>query len=141
MPKQNRPPMPIEKLLADKNEVETKCGIQEKRLYDDLEYIRSNAANLLLSGLTTLLFSSGNAKNAKSAKQKREIQSVTPANAPLSAQNALPVSASDLWVVARTITPVVWDIVRPVLINWGIDKAKSLLIGLFTKKKVAATAK
>ena len=134
----NRPPMPIEKLLADKNEVEARCRIQEKKLHDDLGYIRDNASHILLSGLSTLLFPS--AGHAKSPKRKPETQSVVPVN-DKSVQNGSPFSVSNLSVVAGAIAPIVWKIVRPMIIKWGMNKAKSLLIGLFTKKEVAVTAK
>ena len=134
-PKQNRPPMPIEKLLANKEEVKAKCSIQEKKLYDDFEYLRDNSSHILLSGLSSLLFSSGGR-----AKKKPETQSITPVNNQ-ALQNGNLFSVSNLRVVATTIAPVVWNIIRPVLIKWGVNKAKSLLIGLFTKKEVAVTTK
>ena len=143
-PKQNRPPMPIEKLLAEKNEVETMCSIQKKKLYDDFEYIRNNTSHLLLSGLSSLLFSSGGRTKRKpgteSVAPANDSQSVVPVN-DKSVQNGSLFSASNLLAVANTMAPVVWNIVRPMLIKWGVNKAKSLLIGLFTKKEVAATAK
>ena len=128
---QSLPLTPIEKFMADKKEVEAKCSIREKKLYDDFEYIQKNASSLILSGLTSLLFSSGH------TKKKPETQSVALIDNKQSTQNNNLLSLSNLLVVAKKMIPIVWEIVQPLLINWGIKKAKSLLTGLFTKKKSA----
>jgi len=127
----NMPLTPIEQLLADKDFVEAQCSIREKKLQDDFEYIHHNATSLLFSGLTTLLFSSG------STKRKPETQSVALNYDRQPAQSANLLSLSDLFVVAQKMLPVVWEIVQPMLISWGIKKVKSLIFGLFTKKKSA----
>jgi hypothetical protein len=72
-----KPPTAIEKLLADKSDVEAKCKLQEKKLADDFEYIRKNASFLLLSGISFLLFSNGH------TKKKSETQSVALASSNL----------------------------------------------------------
>ena len=120
------PLSPIEQLLADKSNVEAQCSLQEKKLQDDFEYIHQNASSLLFAGLTSLFFSSGQSKN------KPESQSLALHHPK---QDIEPLSVTDLFQVAKKMLPVVWEIVQPLLINWGIKKAKSLIIGLFTKKK------
>jgi len=130
----NLPLTPIEQLLADKNCVEAKCGIWGKKLQEDFEYIHNNATSLLFSGLTSLLFPSGNNKKTP------ETQSIALIDGNQSTQNNNRLSVSDLFVIARKMTPVVWEIVQPLLINWGIKKAKSLLFRLFSRKKSVPSA-
>ena len=120
---------PIEQLVAYKSIVEAKCAAQQKKLYEDVEYIQNNASSLIFSGLVSLLFSSGQ------TKKKPETQSVMLINDSQSTRNNNLLSSSTIFFVAKKMIPVVWEIVQPLLINWGIKKAKSLLVGLFTKKK------
>lgn len=47
---------PIDKLLAEKQRLKEECKAKEKKLNDDFAYIEDNAASLLLSGVSSLLF-------------------------------------------------------------------------------------
>ena len=131
---QHIPLTPIEQLLADKSNVEAKCDIREQKLQENFEYIRHNASSLLFSGLTSLLFSSGQ------SKKKPASQSVALINDHQATQNIDLLSFSNLFVIVKKMIPVMWEIVQPLLINWGIKKAKSLFLGLFTKKKKTPSA-
>jgi len=131
----NKPPTPLEKLLADKNELEVKCNIREKQLYADFEFIRDNAHSIFLSGLSSLLFAYGRAKK-KSIKQ-----SLALANDNQSLQNNRPYSPSSWLSVVNAFTPMLWDFVKPLIINWGVNKAKNYLIALFSAKKGNGIAK
>ena len=119
---------PIERLAAEKKEIESLCRLQEKKLNNDYVYIRENASGLLLSGLASLLFSSGNIKKG-GAKQTADASNNS------SVEKNTSFSASDYLNIAKSLLPVAWEIAQPVIITWGINKAKSLLLGLFTKKK------
>ena len=125
---------PIEQLLANKRIVEARCNIQEKKLQEDFEFINNNASSLLFSGLVSLLFSSGH------TRKKPVTSSVALINDFQPAQNNDRLTLSNLFVVAKKMLPVAWEIAQPLLINWGIKKAKSLIFGLFTKKKSATPA-
>ena len=120
---------PIEKLLADKSAIEDRCIMQEKKLQDDYEYIRNNASNLFIKGLSSLLFSSSQAKNTP------EKQSVALIDQKQPPQGNDLFSLSDLSVITRNMVPVIWGIAQPLLIKWSIQKGMSWLMGLFTKKK------
>ena len=126
---------PIEQLLADKRIVEAKCSIREKKLHENFNYLHNNASTLIFSGLVSLLFSSGQ------TRKKSEEQSITLVNDNQSPRINNLLSSSNIFFVAQKMIPVVWDIIQPLLINWGIKKAKSLLLGLFTKKRSAPSAK
>ena len=120
---------PIERLLANKYDVEAKCIMQEKKLQDDYKYIQNNASSLFLSGLSSLLFSSGQ------TKKKPETQSVALIDKKQSTQNDDLFSLSNVAAITQNMIPFLWGIVQPLLIKWSIEKVKSWLIGLFTKKK------
>lgn len=120
---------PIEKLLAEKIDVERKCHAQKKKLDEDFAYIQNNASGLLLSGLSTLLFPT---KNPASKGEKQVAKSGN--QSPDSTDNT-PTTLSDYLTIGKSLLPVVWEITQPLLITWGISKAKSLLSGLFAKKK------
>ena len=126
---------PIEQLLADKRIIEVRCGLWEKKLQEDFEYIHHNATSLIFSGLVSLLFSSGQ------TKKKPATPSVALVKENQSARNKDLLPSPSLFLVAQKMIPVVWEIVQPLLINWGIRKVKSLLLGLFTKKKNAPSEK
>ena len=126
---------PIEKLLADKIDLEEKCRKQEKKLNDDLTYIQNNAASLLLSGVSTLLFPPKNTKKNTTGKQTSITSGIEKNTA------KTPLSLSDYFVVAKNLIPVAWNIVQPMIIAWGIKKAKSYIIGVFTGKKSSVVRK
>jgi len=126
---------PIEQLLADKRSIEAKCSIREKKLHEDFNYIHNNSSALIFSGLVSLLFSSGQ------TEKKPESQSITLVDDNQSPRSNNLLSSSNIFFVAQKMIPVVWEIIQPLLINWGIKKAKSLLLGLFTKKKSPPSAK
>ena len=49
-------PTPIEKLLAEKQQVQEACRKQEEKLNQTFAFIQANAGSLLLSGFSSLLF-------------------------------------------------------------------------------------
>lgn len=125
----HKPLTPVEKLLADKIDIERKCRAQKKKLSEDFAYIQDNASGLLLSGISSLLFPPRN------SVPKGEKQVVLSGNETHDATKNSPTSLSDYLTIGKSLLPVVWEIAQPLLFTWGISKAKSLLFGLFAKKK------
>ncbi|GHU55969.1 hypothetical protein FACS189411_05500 [Bacteroidia bacterium] len=109
---------PLDKLIADKQLLEEQRLEQEQKLNENFRYIQDHSGRLLLSGVSTLLF-----PNTKSTKKEADNESI-------STQTVLAPSAFSAFV------PIVWDIAKPLLISWGIERArKSLVSWLFGKKK------
>ena len=129
MQKTNKPLSPIERLIAEKNDINIKCRLQEEKLNKDFIYIKENASSLLLSGLSSLIFSSGSDK--KNSK-KNDIPLDKDSNGVV--QNNT-YSVNDYLSIAKSLLPVAWEIIQPIIITWGINKAKSLLLGIFSKNK------
>jgi hypothetical protein len=120
---------PIEQLFADKIDIKKKCRIQEKKISADFAYIRDNAGRLLLSGMSSLIFLSKN-ENEKPAN-KLLIRSDK--NPDKSKNNRL--SVFDCLTIAKGILPLVWDILQPIAITWGLSKIKSLITRRFLGKR------
>ena len=130
----SKPLTPIEKLLADKNEVKIKCRLQGKKLNDSFDYIRENSSGIIISGITSLLFPSGHTKHKPAEQTVAIIDKTKP-----SRDSAL--LSTNLLIVAKSLTPIVWKIVKPILIRWSINKVKTLLYGTFSNKNRTSTLK
>jgi hypothetical protein len=124
-----KPLSPIEQLLADKMKIEMMCHEQEKKLGEDFAYIRNNASGVILSGISSLLFPSKNAGNKTG-------QTVPDGS---SKQNKVPLAAPDYIAITKMLWPVAWNIIQPMLITWGISKAKSFISGLIFGKGKKST--
>jgi len=131
----DKPLTPLEKLLANKSELQAKCRMREENLNVNFEYIRENSSGFFISGLSSLLFPSGRAKN----KPPEQAVAVIGENkqAP---ENSL-LSYDNLLSIGRSLVPLAWTIIQPLLIRWAINKAKSMILGLFTRKKPGSPAK
>lgn len=129
----HKPLTPIEKLLKEKIELREKCRIQEKKIRDDFTYIQDNASNLLLSGVSTLLFPSRH--TTKNAGSKDANSSAKKTLAENETDKQTPIAVSDLFALSKTIWPVAWEIIQPMLVTWSIRKASSIFLGLFSKRK------
>ena len=121
----NKAPTPIERLIADKHDLEAQCSIRKKKLYADFEFIRDNSFSILLSGLSTILSSYLRSRK----KSKEQTLALAKGNQPR------PLSSSNWMTVVHALTPLVWNIVKPLIVRWGINKAKAFLVSLFTDKK------
>ena len=130
----NKPLTPIEKLLADKIDIERKCRIQEKKLNDDFAYIQDNSTSLILSGVSTLLFPSKNTTK-KSALQTSADGQQSSSTINGTAVKSPQISISDYLIIAKGMLPVAWEILQPIIIAWGIKKAKSMIAGFFSGNK------
>ena len=126
----NKPLTPIEKLQAEKIDIEAKCRMQEKKLDDDFAYIKHNASSLLLSGISTLLFPPKNTTTKNG--QQLALSSET---AEHNTTQKTVFSVSDYIAIAKSMLPVVWGVLQPIIITWGIKKAQSVLSGLFSGGK------
>ena len=124
IPTNNHQPTPLEKLISEKNQVRTKCRQQEKKLNDEFVYIQQNSGSLLLSGLSSLLFPSRKSEPPIAAGNTE-----SPAESP-----SMALGLADYLSVAKGMLPVVWDIVRPVLITWGIARARTLFTKILHRK-------
>jgi hypothetical protein len=122
----NNPLSPIEQLLADRANIEAMCREQEKKLGEDFAYMRDHASGLLFSGISFLLFSSG-----KSGKKADTVATGDDRQTGLK----VPFATSDYLAITKSLLPVAWSIIQPILITWSINKAKSFIFGLFSGKK------
>jgi hypothetical protein len=82
------------------------------------------------------LFSSGGR-----TKNKPEEQTVALVDKNRQSQNNDFLSVDNLFIVAKSLAPIVWSIIQPMLIKWGVNKLKSMLFGSFSKKNRALSAK
>ncbi len=130
--RQMKQPTPLEKLQADKILLQEACRKQEQKLGESFSYLQENAGSIVLSGLSLLLFG-GN----KPSKGKTAGNTAKPAGQ--KAQNAATPSAAlgmgDYLSLAKKLTPVLWEIVQPLVVRWGIRKAKKMLARWFSSKK------
>jgi hypothetical protein len=118
----NKPRLsPIEQLHADKRRIEAQCREQEKKLGEDFAGMWKHAPSLLLSGISSMLFPADNF-GRKAGDDSR--------NAAF--------TASDYLAVTKSLLPVAWNIIRPMLVTWAIHKAKSLVCEWFYDKKRGA---
>lgn len=101
---------PIERLQAEKQRVRSLCRQQEEKLSGDWEYIRDHSGSLLLSGITTLMF-----PGHKSATPGGE----------QSGQDSL----------FKGMLPVIWGMVKPILLSWLMEKAGTFIRNIFAEKK------
>lgn len=125
----NKQLSPIERLFADKIDVREKCRIQEKKINADFVYIRDNAGGLLLSGMSSLLFPS------KDTNEKSAGKLSTGAHKHLDKSTNNRFSAFDFLAITKSLLPLAWDILQPIAITWGLNKSKSLIAKLFSRKK------
>lgn len=121
----NKQQTPLEKLISDKNRLQERCRLKEQDLNSDFTYIQENSASLLLSGITSLLF--GKSKQAPASERKALY---TEGN-----EKAEMLGLSDIISIGKGMLPVVWDIVKPILISWGMRKAGKLFTNALFKKK------
>ena len=125
----NKQLTPIEQLIAEKIDIEHKCHKQEKKLNEDFAYIQNNASSIILSSIPSLFFPSNNKTNTidQSSSTSNSDQSKS--------AKAVNISIADYMTMAKNLLPLAWEIAQPIIITWSIKKAKSLLLGAFTKKR------
>ncbi len=120
---------PREKLQAERLRLQQACVSQEKLLNEDFAYIQEHAGSLLLSGFSALLFLGSKNRSARETNAPKQAVAT-------SSQIPVSLGLSDYLAVAQSLVPIVWDVVRPLLTAWGIQKIQSwILRKLFARKK------
>lgn len=117
---------PLEKLISDKQRLLGECHIREEKLNEDFSYIQEHVGSLLLSGVSSLLFPS------TKSHAKKEDSSHKPVS---TASSGLSLGMSDYLSMAKGLLPMAWDIAQPMLLSWGIKKAKNWVSHLLFRKK------
>lgn len=125
-PIKDNPLTPLEKLLADKHRLQTACQQQADKLNDDFNYIQENASSIFMSCLSSLLFSGS--KKSDKAQVSNEQQSTA-------VQPNVALGAADYFTIVKSMAPVLWDIVQPIIVSWSIKKARKWILNLFSKKR------
>ena len=121
---------PFESLLAEKEQIRQQCRQQEIKLNEAFAYINENAVSLLLSGLSSLLF-----PGSATAKNKKALASSS-AYIPVDNTQSTSFGLSDYLSIGKMMVPVIWEITKPVLITWGINKVKKIIAQAFKSSKV-----
>ncbi|MDR2232349.1 MAG: hypothetical protein LBE56_04400 [Tannerella sp.] len=108
--------------MADKEQIRQQCIRQEQKLNKEYAYFQENAGSLLISGLSSLVFSGfgESKKHQKAVDSGQNLAAKTP---------AVPLGLSDYLKVGKMMIPTIWEIAQPVIIAWGIRKIKSFFTG------------
>jgi len=113
---------PFEKLLAEKERIRKHSRQQEHKLNEDLSYLQDNAGSLLLSGVSSLLFSgSATAKKNKALPASEQSPAVHAPTASLGLADFLP--------IGKMMIPVLWELAQPLIITWCIRRLKKVFSG------------
>ena len=114
---------PLEKLLAEKERIRQQSRQQEQKLNEDLSYLQDNAGSLLLSGISSLLFSgSATAKKSK-ALLPASVQSQA-VHTPMAS-----LGLADFLPIGKMMIPVLWELAQPLIITWCIRRLKKAFSG------------
>ncbi|MDD2952298.1 MAG: hypothetical protein PHC95_03915 [Parabacteroides sp.] len=117
---------PLEKLISDKERIQRQCRRQEQKLNEDLSYIQENAGNLLLSGMSSLLFPGNKSTTKTNDKSTAPVAAAAP---------SLAFGIADYLSIAKGMIPIAWDLAQPFIMSWGVKKAKKWFSNLLFKKK------
>lgn len=126
---------PLEKLQAEKSRLTKACETQEHKLNEHFMYIQENAGSLLLSGLSSILFSSS------SNKGKGKSQDTGNAGNKEAVATPINLGVGDYFSIAKGLVPLLWDIAQPIVASWGIKQVRKWVANKLFKKKVPAKAK
>ena len=118
---------PLSKLQTERQRLRLLCRIQEQKLNEEVLYMRENAGRLLFSGISALFSTSG---SSKSEKKKAVALSPVPSVASLSS-----LRPADLLSLGTGLIPYAWELAQPLLIAWGIRRAKKWIGNLFSSKR------
>lgn len=109
---------PLERLRADKNAIRIQCKENEIKLTENFTFIQANARLLIGEGILSLFWKSD--REDRFSKEKLGVNTSL-----LSKFSGAPL--------------FVWQIIKPILLSWGVRKSKSWLLSkLFRKKKKRA---
>lgn len=118
---------PLSKLQTERQRLRLLCRIQEQKLNEEVLYMRENAGRLLFSGISALFSTSG---SSKSEKKKTAALSPVPSVASLSS-----LRPADFLSLGTGLIPYAWELAQPLLIAWGIRRAKKWIGNLFSSKR------
>lgn len=118
---------PLSKLQTERQRLRLLCRIQEQKLNEEVLYMRENAGRLLFSGISALFLTSG---SSKSEKKKAAALSPVPSVASLSS-----LRPADFLSLGTGLIPYAWELAQPLLIAWGIRRAKKWIGNLFSSKR------
>lgn len=107
---------PLQKLIEYREEVERKCLIQEQKLNEDFIYIQENSLKVLSSGFISLLFPKKR-KSTSCATEDQEEQTTKSSHFEL----------GDILSFFDKYYPIIWQICRPILTAWSIQKIQKWL--------------
>lgn len=117
---------PLEKLISDKERIRQQCREQVQKLNNDFSYIQENAGNMLLSGLSSLVFP-GSKQSTRSDESGPSTRNV--------GLPAVALGLSEYLSIAKGMIPLAWELAQPFIVSWGIRKAKKWLGNVFGGKK------
>lgn len=118
---------PLEKLNFDKQRLLQESRNQEQKISEHFSYLQEHAGSLIFSGITSLLFPSSKSTAQKEESKPEHVSHDHP---------AVSLGAADYLSIAKGMLPLAWDLAQPLLLTWGIKKAKKWLTHLiFGKKK------
>lgn len=121
---------PIEKLLADKQRIHQSCKEHEQKIEHTFSYIQDNAGTLLLSGISSLLFPT------KTTNNKTEKSVASTSNPSIGTSTYSPLGFADFFSLGKTLLPVAWNVIQPIIISWSIRMVKKKLLKLFKSQKI-----
>lgn len=118
---------PLEQLRLEKEAAKLEVAESEDRLSGQWDYMRSNLSTLIVNGIidSTLkgfgLKSSKNESETTGESNSREVQP--------------PGIFKSLLGGFAAVTPLVWELAQPMLMNFALRKIKSIFTGDKKKKK------
>ena len=136
---------PLEILLTDKERIRQQCRQQEQKINEGIAYLNTNAGSLLISSVSSLLFSGSGTRKKHSYNYPHSEGTggssfkknfVSPSTE--RSQTTALLSLADYLSIGKMMIPVLWEIAQPLLITWGIRKIKKTISNAFTGKSEAS---
>ena len=107
---------PIQILTCEKQKLMKQCDQQEQLIGEHITYIQQNAGSLIIKGVNSIMF-------PKNTPQKQSSSSLH------NEDNGLNGYLDQI----KGYVPMLWGVVRPILISWGMNKFRRSLITLLKK--------
>ncbi len=107
---------PLQALTCEKMRLMKRCDQQEQLIGAHLDYIHQHAGTLMLKGVSSILF-------PKTVPQK----------ANPTAESNVDNDLGDYFAQIKGYMPMVWEVVRPLLITWGVSKFRKNVSMLLRK--------
>ena len=107
---------PLQALTCEKMRLMKRCDQQEQLIGAHLDYIHQHAGSLMIKGVSSILF-----------------PKTVPPKADTTVQNNVDSDLGDYFAQIKGYMPMFWEVVRPLLITWGIGKFRKNLKILLRK--------